>query len=153
MGPTLNHTANMILIWGGTVLIQLCTKLKSDIIRHLKNDLLHRNLCVTWNINIIKMCGSAFLLIRSLLFWAVTKHSLVFSYRRFGTTYWSCLQGSSSQSVIDYQSVVYNVWRELRSHLHHGGSLKSCLVLLNSLNFVYVCDIPDRPAGLIIGFD
>jgi hypothetical protein len=63
---------------------------------------------------------------RSLLFWDVTQHRLVVSYRRFGTTYRSHLQGSSltleygtdscpETSVINKKSMLYNVPKEQRS--------------------------------------
>jgi len=43
---------------------------------------------------------------RTVLFWVITQLAVVLSYRRFGTTYRSYFQGSSS-------------------HLLRGGSLKS----------------------------
>jgi hypothetical protein len=35
----------------------------------------------------------------SALFWDFTQRRMVVSYRRFGTTYWSHLQGSNSQAL------------------------------------------------------
>ena len=47
-------------------------------------------------------------------------------YRRFGTTYLSHLQESSSPiNVGDYQSTMHNIPRERGSHLHRGASSKS----------------------------
>jgi len=35
--------------------------------------------------------------LESLLYWDITQRRLVVSYGRFGTNYWSHIQGSSSQ--------------------------------------------------------
>jgi hypothetical protein len=61
--------------------------------------------------------------IRTLLFWAVTQHRLVVSYRHFWKTYQFHLQGSSSplkmgligclkMLVIAYQSTLHNILEE-----------------------------------------
>ena len=70
-----------------------------------------------------------------MLFWDITQRSVVVLYRRFGTTYWSHLEGSRplkmgplgcpEMSVQNYQSAMCNISEEGRSHLHLCGSLKS----------------------------
>ena len=55
---------------------------------------------------------------------------MVVSYRRFGTTYRSHLQGMGpigcpETSVRNYHSTLRKITKELRSHVHRGGSLKS----------------------------
>jgi hypothetical protein len=64
---------------------------------------------------------------RSFLFWDVTHRRLVVSYRRFGPTYKSHLQGSSrlARNVGIYQSTLRNIPEKQISHLHHGGGRKS----------------------------
>jgi len=42
----------------------------------------------------------AFLTLRSSVFWDVTQRVLLVSYRCFGTTYWSHLQGSRRTMVL-----------------------------------------------------
>jgi len=66
---------------------------------------------------------------RSSLFWDVTQRRLVVSYQRFGTTYRSHLQGSSSQTPLkdgtntlsrnvgNYQPTLRNIPEERRCHL------------------------------------
>ena len=46
-------------------------------------------------------------------FWAVMQHTLVISYGRFGTTYWSHLQGSN-------KTMLNNIPEARRPHLHRG---------------------------------
>jgi len=36
---------------------------------------------------------------RTVLFWVITQRVVIISYRRFGTTYWSLLQGSRVKTV------------------------------------------------------
>ena len=74
--------------------------------------------------------------LRSLLFWYVTQRRLLASYRFFGTTFRSHLQGWSSQSIVctetsvtNYQSMLRNIPEEQSSHLHRDGSLKSRMVI------------------------
>jgi hypothetical protein len=72
-----------------------------------------------------------------------TQCRLIVSYRRFGTTYRSYLQRSSSRrrialplkmdpigcreaSVRNCESALLRIPKERRSKLHRGGSLKSC---------------------------
>jgi len=81
--------------------------------------------------------------LRSLLFWDVTQRWVVVSYRRFGTTYWSHLHGSSSPdrhlhpidclktSVSKNQPKLCNMPEERRPHLHRGESLNSRTCLLH----------------------
>jgi hypothetical protein len=78
---------------------------------------------------------------RASLFWDVTPHKLVVSYRRFGT---SCLKMRSifcSETwVTYYQYALRDIPEERKSYLHRDGSLKSridiasfarkCLLLL-----------------------
>jgi len=63
----------------------------------------------------------------SALSWDVTQGRLVVIYRRFGTTHWSHLQGSSNSatSVHNYQSRLCKATEERRTHLDRGGSLTS----------------------------
>jgi hypothetical protein len=73
---------------------------------------------------------------KSSLLWDVTQSKLVGSYRRFGATYRSHIQGSSLiledwtnmllRNIGNYQSTLRNIPEERRSHLHRGGNLKSC---------------------------
>ena len=78
--------------------------------------------------------------------WTITQRVVVIYWRRFGTTYWSQLQGSIIRSVLDSwplqtgptgcpQTSVWNYHYSLRnkpeernSHLLHGRSLKSPIV-------------------------
>ena len=74
------------------------------------------------------------------VFWGIMLRRVVIVYRRFGTTYRSHIQGSTSwtswplkmgpirrpeTSVKDYHSTLRNIPEERRSHQHRGGSLKS----------------------------
>jgi hypothetical protein len=69
-----------------------------------------------------------------MIFWDVTQRRYVVSYLRFGTTYQTHLQGQALKigqigcpetSVNNYLSSLRNIPEERRSHLYHGGSLKS----------------------------
>jgi len=101
------------------------------------------------NINYFKLSSSVgswmytFILdLWSSFFWDIRQRRLAFSYRGFGTTYWSHLQGSSNQrnfcnvwpltkgpifcpetSATNYQYMLYNIPEERRSHLDRGGRL------------------------------
>jgi hypothetical protein len=82
--------------------------------------------------------GSA---MRYAIFWYFTQRSMVTPFRRFGTTYLSHLQGSSSPkttcplkmepmccpetSARKYNSTLRKIPKERRCHLYRGGSLKS----------------------------
>ena len=77
------------------------------------------------------------------LFWDFTERRFVVSYRRFGTTYRSLLQGSNSlhvwtdelsRNVGNYQFTLRNIPEELISHLNRGGSLKSYLGATSKFN-------------------
>jgi hypothetical protein len=71
------------------------------------------------------LMGSFFLLTfcvqflaRSSVFWDVTQSVLLVSYRPFGTTYQSHLQGSSRTVVLkNYHSALHKVPKIKRSHL------------------------------------
>jgi hypothetical protein len=87
-------------------------------------------------------------ILRNALLWVITQRVVEISYRRFGTTYRSCLQGSRFQSQYGVHtgksvtpedetgsrpetSVRNNHYsrndpEERSSHLLRGGSLKSC---------------------------
>ena len=58
--------------------------------------------------------------LRFLIFWDITHLSIEDSYRRFGITYRSQLQGSSNQRRLPLSIIP----KEGRSHLHLGGFLK-----------------------------
>jgi hypothetical protein len=86
------------------------------------------------------------------------RRRVVIIYRRFGTTYWSHLDGSRIRvffsysdswpvkmgpircpetSVNNYHTTPCNVPEERRSHQHRGGSLKS-LFILNNYNAINI---------------
>jgi hypothetical protein len=77
---------------------------------------------------------------RSALFSDITQRRVITVHRRFGTTYWSHLQGlllglldswkmgpigCPETSVQSYHSALRNIPKERSSHLHGGRSLKS----------------------------
>jgi len=43
--------------------------------------------------------------VRTALFWAITQQVVVISYRRFGTTYRSYLQGSRTEILLDSRTL------------------------------------------------
>jgi hypothetical protein len=63
---------------------------------------------------------------------------MVVSYRRFGTSYRSRLQGS-----VGLLETLFKIPRELRSYLHHDGSLKPriCLLILSATTRTHVSNV------------
>ena len=74
-----------------------------------------------------------FPLLRFSLFWDITHPSIADSYRRFGLTYRSQLQGSSSPRRLSLSIIP----KESRSHLHLGGFLKYPLYIYI---YIYISD-------------
>jgi hypothetical protein len=77
--------------------------------------------------------------VRSSFFWDFTQRRPVVCCRRFGTTYRSHLQGSSSLNLEDgidrlfrnvdkYHSRLRNISEDRLSHLHRGNSLIPCKI-------------------------
>ena len=58
-------------------------------------------------------------MLRTVLYWTITKQMVVIPYRRFGTTY------SPETSVRNYRYSLRNGQEEHTFHLLRGGSLKS----------------------------
>jgi hypothetical protein len=68
---------------------------------------------------------------KTVLFWVIIQHAVLTSYRRFGTTYRSHIQGSRfftpedgtnrlpQMSVRNYHYMLHNNPEEHSSHLHH----------------------------------
>jgi hypothetical protein len=97
--------------------------------------------CITGHLRTRSNFRNEDILMRSSLLWNVMLRRLAVSYRRFGTTYRSHLQGSScpktawrlkmgptccpETSVNSYKSTQRNIPEERSSHLPRGGSLKS----------------------------
>jgi len=82
-----------------------------------------------------KLCWTGFSR-RPALFCVITQRVVVISYRRFGTTYRSHLQGPFRERTVscpetsakNYHYSLRNNTEERRSHLLRGGKLKSRLV-------------------------
>jgi hypothetical protein len=100
----------------------------------------HSNFTGNWGIQWQEL-AVVFICMRSVLFWDSTQFRMVVSYRRFGKTYRSHLQGSSSISCIaeplkvgpiryfetsvrTCHSTARKIPKEDRYHSHRGGSLK-----------------------------
>ena len=86
------HSLLNVLVWN----IFLCVQMSS---RHIVP------LCIAYRRGVfILTCMDwilcVFLTLRSSVFWDVTHRILLVSYRRFGRTYWSHLQGSSRTMVV-----------------------------------------------------
>jgi hypothetical protein len=105
---------------------------------------------------------------RSALFCYITQRWVVVLYRRFGTTYWSLLQGWRSPrrlsswtswpivhpetSVQKYHSTLRNVPEERRSYLHRGESLKPRLILCIPLCLYCYSILYSSYIGFLVNF-
>jgi hypothetical protein len=116
-------------------------------------DMYHNNICISGPELHLKYGNIERETIRSALFWDITQRRVIILYRRDGTTNRFQLQGCRSPrielsswtswplkmgpigcletSVQNCHSTLRNIPEERRSHLHHGGSLKSRMKLLN----------------------
>jgi hypothetical protein len=75
--------------------------------------------------------------LRSSFFWDVTQRRLVFSYRRFGTTYKSCRQGSRMNHWPD---TYFSIWYLLKVYYLQLNALnvKQCINYVNCLRGHFV---------------
>jgi hypothetical protein len=128
------HVRPTYLCW----LISFCYKITNGILRGIVYTHYHSVVCLysvktshARSVNVISFMISA-------LFRDFTQRGLVIPYRSFGTNYRYQLQGPSTwvrpmsypeTSVRNYHSKRRKIPAERRPHLHHGGSLKSSIIV------------------------
>jgi hypothetical protein len=98
------------------------------------------------------------LIVRSSLFWGLTQHGLVVSYRHFFADNLSVPYSKVKQpkkkigsiigpetSVTNYQSTLRNITEERRPHLQRGGSLKP-----RKTDGINICDDEDDENNMAV---
>jgi hypothetical protein len=122
----------------------------------LKADEYERQSLRKWS-HIVGRLPNNFFVHRNMLFWGITQWVAVTPYRRFMTTYWSCLQESRVQTLQDLCNsyipeglaqvgTELQIWSTIYVHISESrwnqSSYTACPFILTRKNMMHVSKMP-----------